>query len=864
MTQDNNPIKFVEKIKTAIRNPKLVQMLIAVVVMAIISLSFFHPDAIEGNTLRQYDMLQGQAIGEETHNFLEQTGEKSWWTNSLFGGMPTFQISPTYSSNSLFNWISTIYGLGLPSPANLLFMMMFGFMILMMAMNVKWQYGLIGAIAWGFSTYFIIIIGAGHIWKFVTLCYIPPTIAGIIMAYRGRMLMGSALAALFAMMQISSNHIQMSYYFLFVIVALVIAFFIIAYRKHQIAAWGKATGMLALAAILAVCANLPNLYNTYEYSKETIRGKSTELTYEDQNSSGKSASVDKNYITQYSYGRAETFTLFIPNVKGGASAKPVNGQMQAMSLGDLEEAEDMVKSGTLDSTSSQFLQYISQYFGEPESTNGPIYVGVIIFALFIAGCVIVKGPVKWALLVMTIISILLALGRNCMWFTDFFIDYIPMYSKFRTVESILVIAEFTIPVLAILALQKIITDPKKYKEAVCWSFGAVAFFCLLGILAPGVYGSVITPNDENTSAMITQQLTAQGYDRETVRSFSLENPTIYHAIRTLRRSMIQSDALRSIIYLALSFIALVVLYRGKIKAIYVTVFIGALILADLYSVNKRYLSHESFVGESMAMAEPFPMTPADQQILADTTTSYRVMDIQRFWQPGPSYRHKAIGGYHAAKLTRYQDLIDCHLGNITTGRPSEADMNVLNMLNAKYIVTSPQQAMLNPDALGNAWFVDELEFVKGADAEMDALDTLDPASEAVADEKFKDVIKGASPREEGDTIFLTKYAPNRLTYHSESNGDRLAVFSEVYFPYGWHATIDGKSVNIGRVNYLLRAMNIPAGKHTVEMWFDPTSIHTTVSIATCSVIIIYLMLGFAIFLLIKNYRPTTEEDKWDE
>ncbi|MDE6225414.1 MAG: YfhO family protein, partial [Muribaculaceae bacterium] len=265
-----------------------------------------------------------------------------------------------------------------------------------------------------------------------------------------------------------------------------------------------------------------------------------------------------------------------------------------------------------------------------------------------------------------------------------------------------------------------------------------------------------------------------------------------------------------------------------------------------------------------AMTEPFPMTPADQQILADTTTSYRVMDIQRFWQPGPSYRHKAIGGYHAAKLTRYQDLIDCHLGNITTGRPSEADMNVLNMLNAKYIVTSPQQAMINPDALGNAWFVDELEFVKGADAEMDALDTIDPASEAVADEKFKDVIKGASPKEEGDTIFLTKYAPNRLTYHSESNGDRLAVFSEVYFPYGWHATIDGKSVNIGRVNYLLRAMNIPAGKHTVEMWFDPTSIHTTVSIATCSVIIIYLMLGFAIFLLIKNYRPATEEDKWDE
>ncbi|MDE5572260.1 MAG: hypothetical protein K2I94_00655, partial [Muribaculaceae bacterium] len=569
---------------------------------------------------------------------------------------------------------------------------------------------------------------------------------------------------------------------------------IIAYRKHQIAAWGKATGMLAVAAILAVGANLPSLYNTYEYSKETIRGKSTELT--SFNDVADSKGVDKNYITQYSYGRAETFTLFIPNVKGGASAKPVNGQMQAMSLGDLDEVTEMVNKGTLDQTSSQFLQYISQYFGEPESTNGPIYVGVIIFALFIAGCVIVKGPFKWALLAMTIISILLALGRNCMWFTDFFIDYIPMYSKFRTVESILVIAEFTIPVLAILALQKIITDPAKYKETVCWSFGAVAFFCLLGILAPGVYGSVITENDENISSMITQQLSAQGYDRETVRSFSLENPTIYHAIIALRKSMIESDALRSLVFLALSFIALVVLYRGKVKAVYVTAFIGVLVLVDLYSVNKRYLSHESFVGESMALTDPFPMTPADQQILQDTTSNYRVLDIQRFWQPGPSYRHKAIGGYHAAKLTRYQDMIDCHLGNFTTGDPTEADMNVLNMLNARYVVASPQQAMLNPDALGNAWFVDELQFVKGADAEMDALDTLDPAVEAVADEKFNGTIKAASPKEEGDTIFLTKYAPNRLTYHSDSNGERLAVFSEVYFPYGWHATIDGKSTNI--------------------------------------------------------------------
>ncbi len=858
--QDNKTeLSFTQRFKQALRNPKIIQMLIAVAVMAVISLAFFHPDAMEGNSLRQYDMLQGQAIGEETREYLEQTGEKSWWTNSLFGGMPTFQISPTYSSNALFDWITKAYGLGLPSPANLLFMMMFGFMILMMAMNVKWQYGLIGAVAWGLSTYFIIIIGAGHLWKFITLSYIPPTIAGIIMAYRGRLLTGSAIAALFAMMQIASNHVQMTYYFAFVIFALVVAFLVDAIKKHRIASWGKATGMLAIAGVLAVGANLPNLYNTYEYSKETMRGGHSELTQAVTDSSNSSDGLNRDYITQYSYGRAETFSLLIPNVKGGASAKPVKGEMQALSLSDLDEAQEMLNNGSIDPAQGQFLQYLSQYFGEPEGTNGPVYVGVIIFALFLVGCFIVKGPLKWALVVMTVISLLLALGRNCMWFTDFFIDYIPMYSKFRTVESILVIAEFTIPVLAILALQKIITAPREHKTAVCWAFGIVAFFCLAGLFAPSFYGNVVTSNDEQVSAMIGQQLAAQGYPREVISMFSLDNPTIYQTVKSLRYSMIQSDSLRSLVFLAIAFGALALLYFGKFKAIWTTAIVGVLVLIDLYSVNKRYINHESFVAETMAMTDPFPMSGADRQILNDTTTYYRVMDLQRFWQPAPSYRHKTIGGYHAAKLTRYQDLIDRHLAAVTMGRPADADMRVLDMLNARYIVTSPDQAVVNPNALGNAWFVDNLDFVMGADAEMDALDTIDPATEAVADEKFKDVIKNASPKEQGDTIYLTKYAPNRLTYHSDSKGDRLAVFSEVYFPYGWHATVDGNPASIGRVNYILRAVNIPAGSHTVEMWFDPKSIHTTVSVATASVILIYLLLAGALFMLFKNYRPAADD-----
>lgn len=835
-----------EKIKQILASRRTWCIVGSVIIMALIAFIYFYPDDAQGNVLRQHDVQQGIAIGQEVKAFSQQTGVHSRWTGSLFSGMPTFQISPSYPSNSLFAWIGTAMGLGLPTPANFLVMMMLGFFILLLAMRLRWYVALIGAIAYGFSSYFIIIIGAGHIWKFITLAYIPPTIAGVILAYRGRYLAGAALAALFAMMQIAANHVQMTYYFLFVILGLVIAFLVKAIGEKQIRQWVIATCALAAAAILAVGANLPSLYNTYEYSKETMRGAHSELTRPSDNAENSTQGLDRDYITQYSYTPSETFTLLIPNIKGGASNKPEKGGNKSMSLSELPAAKEMVDKGNISPQEAQYLDYMSQYFGDPEGTNGPVYVGALIFALFILGCVIVRGPLKWALLILTILSILLALGRHFMGLTDLMIDHMPMYSKFRTVESILVIAEFTMPLLAALALQQLLEgDPaatwKKWSKPILWSFGITLAFCLLGILLPSIYGDAVVERDRQMAGYISQMLSANGADAAVIQTFSLDNPRIYSAIESLRYSMVERDALRSFIIVAAGLGILLLYFRRRLSLPVAVVLCGILVLGDLFLVNKRYLDTESFVPRRLAQGDPFPLTPADQMILADTTTHYRVMNIPEFWAAGPSYHHKTIGGYHAAKLTRYQDLIDRHLSNFLSNNPSDADWNVLNMLNARYIVDQGGQPLQNPEAMGNAWFVSEIRYVDNADAEMEALSDIDPAVTAVADKKFADILGTAKAIAEGDTIRLTAYTPNSLTYNVRSAAGGLAVLSEVYFPWGWTATIDNREVPIGRVNYLLRAVQVPAGVHTLTLVFDPRSLHTTSSAAYICIAIIYLL-----------------------
>lgn len=812
--------------------------LLGVGILLVITLVYFYPDVFEGNVLRQHDTLQGVANGQEAAAFAEATGETTRWTNSLFSGMPTFQISPSYGSSKLISTVERAYSLWLPNPANLVFIMMLGFYILMLAMRTRWYVALLGAIAYGFSSYFFIIIGAGHIWKFSTLAYVPPTIAGIILCYRGKYIGGGVLAAFFAMLQIAANHIQMTYYFLFVIVALVIAFFVEHKRANTLKKWAKATGVLAIAAALAVGANLPSLYNTYEYSKQTMRGGHSELAVASANST--KGGLDKNYITQWSYGISETFSLLIPNIKGGATIIPTDGQNVQTSMAEVEQVKEDYQKGKIDYQTYSNLQMFPQYFGDQPMTNGPVYVGALIFALFILGLIIVKGPVKWALFAVTVLSVALSWGHNLMWLTDWFIDHFPLYNKFRTVASILVIAEFTMPLLAALALQKIVTTPdffKLHSKAFFGSFGISIFFCLLGMMAPSVFGSGISQMEADMFA----EYAAQGYDLS----------PLYASLQDARMAMVSADALRSFVFLVIGAALFWLYFKNILKKEALCGALLMVVLIDMYPVDKRYLNTKSFSMKPAMAQQTIEPRPVDLQILQDTAMNYRVMDLSRFGDAMPSYFHKCIGGYHAAKLTRYQDLIDRQI--------SKNNVEVLNMLNAKYLVVDDTTAHINPEALGNGWFVDKVTYVKGAQAEMAVLDTLHTAVGAVADESFRSVLGEAKAVMPGDTIIETVYKPNELHYKTISRNGGLAVFSEIYFPWGWTATVDGKEVPVGRVNYVLRALQLPAGEHTVVFRFDPQSVHTTETVAYASVVLIYLALIGAFLLLGKGNCCKKEE-----
>lgn len=812
--------------------------LLGVGILLVITLVYFYPDVFEGNVLRQHDTLQGVANGQEAAAFAEATGETTRWTNSLFSGMPTFQISPSYGSSKLISTVERAYSLWLPNPANLVFIMMLGFYILMLAMRTRWYVALLGAIAYGFSSYFFIIIGAGHIWKFSTLAYVPPTIAGIILCYRGKYIGGGVLAAFFAMLQIAANHIQMTYYFLFVIVALVIAFFVEHKRANTLKKWTKATGVLAVAAALAVGANLPSLYNTYEYSKQTMRGGHSELAVASANST--KGGLDKNYITQWSYGISETFSLLIPNIKGGATIIPTDGQNVQTSMAEVEQVKEDYQKGKIDYQTYSNLQMFPQYFGDQPMTNGPVYVGALIFALFILGLIIVKGPVKWALFAVTVLSVALSWGHNMMWLTDWFIDHFPLYNKFRTVASILVIAEFTMPLLAALALQKIVTTPdffKLHSKAFFGSFGISIFFCLLGMMAPSVFGSGIS----QMAADMFAEYAAQGYDLS----------PLYASLQDARMAMVSADALRSFVFLVIGAALFWLYFKNILKKEALCGALLVVVLIDMYPVDKRYLNTKSFSMKPAMAQQTIEPRPVDLQILQDTAMNYRVMDLSRFGDAMPSYFHKCIGGYHAAKLTRYQDLIDRQI--------SKNNVEVLNMLNAKYLVVDDTTAHINPEALGNGWFVDKVTYVKGAQAEMAVLDTLHTAVGAVADESFRSVLGEAKAVMPGDTIIETVYKPNELHYKTISRNGGLAVFSEIYFPWGWTATVDGKEVPVGRVNYVLRALQLPAGEHTVVFRFDPQSVHATETVAYASVALIYLALIGAFLLLGKGNCCKKEE-----
>ena len=831
---------------------KLLPDLSAILAFVLLSFAYFFPADIENRILFQHDTAAGAGAGQEVKEYYEQTGERSRWTNSLFGGMPMYQIAPSYDSTKSLQWVQKAYQLFLPDYVCLTFMLMLGFYILLRVFGIPvWLAGL-GGIMWAFSSYFFILISAGHIWKFITLAYVPPTIAGIVLAYRGKLLWGGILTALFVALQITSNHVQMSYYFFFVILFFVGAYFEKAWRTKTLPQFFKASAVLIVAALVGIAANVSNLYHTYAYSKETMRGKS-ELVQTGDAAKQTSSGLDRDYITQWSYGIDETLTLLVPNFKGGASA----------ALSQSETA--MSKANPM---YSSLYGSLTQYFGTQPMTSGPVYVGAFVLFLFVLGCFIVKGPLKWALIGATFFSIVLSWGKNFMPLTDFFIDYVPLYNKFRAVSSILVIAEFTIPLLAIFALKRLLEEPeilKQEKKPLGISLLLTAGIALLLAVAPGSIGSGYVPAQE-------AQMLQNAVNQQMIPANELSG--ILANLGEMRAELVSSDALRSFIIIGIGCSLLWLYASGKLRSSLTIAGITILCLADMWGVNKRYLNDAQFVPHSIR-TETFTKTNTDELILQDTSLDYRVLNFatSTFDDNNTSYWHKSVGGYHPAKLRRYQEMIEHHISPemqaaykaIATagGEMDSVDANkfrILNMLNTKYFIFPAGQQrqtvpILNPHAYGNAWFVNKVQYVNNANEEIDALDSIIPTETAVVDARFKDVLKGAteSYKDSLSSIRLTSYAPNRLTYETNNAQDGIAVFSEIYYPDGWHVTIDGQPAELARADYILRTMYVPAGQHTIEMRFDPTSLHVTEGIAYGALALLVIGIIVAVLIAKRKY-----------
>ena len=809
---------------------------LVVVLFAVISFAYFFPADLDGRILYRHDASAGRGAGQELSEYHERTGKVSRWTNATFSGMPTYQTAPSYQSTGVLNQVMKAYHLWLPENVWYVFAYLLGFYILLRAFDFRWHLAALGAIVWAFSSYFFIIIAAGHIWKVMALAYLPPLIAGLVLAYRGKLLRGFCVTALFSAFEIDANHVQMTYYYLFVIAAMVIAYGVDAVRRGQWKGFLRATGVCAAGALIGVLLNLSNLYHTWQYAQESMRGKSelVKKNVTNQTSSG----LDRDYITQWSYGIDETWTLLVPNAKGGASV-PLAANAKAM-----EKA---------DPNFMQIYQQMGQYWGDQPGTSGPVYVGAFVLMLFVLGLFIVKGPMKWALLGATVLSILLSWGHNFMPFTDFFLDYVPMYSKFRTVASILVIAEFTIPLLAMLALKRLVDEPDLMSRRMRWvyvSFGLTGGIALLFALMPTVFFS------DFISAAELEAL--KGIPADYLAPLESN-------LRSIREGIFVADCWRSFWIIAIG-MALLLLYRyRKLKAEYMVGAMVLLCLIDMWQVNKRYLNDGMFVEKSMR-EQAQPMTETDRLILRDKDLDYRVLNLasNTFNENETSYYHKSIGGYHAAKLRRYQDLIDNYIapemqqlmsalakaGGDMTKVKGDSIFPVLNMLNAKYFIVPLQDnktvPIQNPYVLGNAWFVDKLNFVNNANQELEALGKLNLRHEAVADARFKAVLGEATPQDSTSVVKLTAYAPNQLTYEVKSTTGGVMVFSEIYYPE-WTATVDGKPVEIGRADYVLRALKVDKGQHQVVLTFDPKSVKQTETVAYAAYVVLLLVVLFGLY-----------------
>ncbi len=817
---------------------KIMPEVLVIVLFAAISFAYFFVPVSQGKILYRHDSSAGKGMGHEMTEYRERTGEQTRWTNSVFGGMPTYQMAPSYGSTDGLKSIVSMYHLWLPDYVWYIFAYLLGFYIMLRAFDFRRSLAVLGSVIWAFSSYFLIIIAAGHLWKVFALAYLPPMIGGIVLAYRGKYLWGLIVTALFTAFEISANHVQMTYYYMFIIFFLVLGFLVDAIRQKRISHFLKASGVCLAAAIIGVAMNISNLYHTWEYQKESMRGKSELVKKNSANQTD--SGLERDYITAWSYGIGETWTLLIPNAKGGASVPMIQNKIVQ------EKGDPMYEF---------VYQQLGQYWGEQPGTSGPVYVGAFVMMLFILSLFIVKGTVKWSLLAATILSVLLSWGHNFMPFTDFFIDYMPMYSKFRTVASILVIAEFTIPLLAMLALKRIVDEPELLTRKIKYvyiSFALTAGIAAVFALGGGAFFDFISSSE-----------------RQALSQFPADqlNPLLDN-LTSLREQIFAADCWRTFFIIVIGTLLLLFYKAGKLKAEYMVGCVCVLCLIDMWQVDKRYLNDSMFVPKSERDA-PIEMTETDRQILEDKSLDYRVLNFSSntFNENETSYFHKSIGGYHAAKLRRYQEVIEAHISPEmnaamkaiaeAAGDMSAVDGNklfpVINMLNTKYFIMPLQGGanapLPNPYAYGNAWFVDKVSYVNNANEELSALGTTDLRHTAVADKAFSDVLGQSKANDSTATVRLEKYEPNQLEYSVSSKNGGVVVFSEIYYP-GWNATVDGVEVPVGRANYILRAISVKPGSHKVVLDFHPKSVSVTETIAYIATAI--LMLMFVAIVIVKR------------
>lgn len=797
-----------------------------IVIAIFIVLVFFYLSPIfGGKTLVQTDVVQAEGSQKELFEYKERDGKAPGWTNSMFGGMPTYQIWYEHANN-----VTSYIGKGLraifPVPTDIVLLYLLGGYFLFSVLRIKPWLAAVGAVALAFTSYNFIYIEAGHLNKAYALAYIPPIIGAMMLCYQGSRLWGPVLLTLFLAMEIRANHVQMTYY-LFIALLVLVGFELYhAIREKQWKPFLQASALQAGGVLLAIAVNASVLFPTYEYSQLTIRGKAN-IEKADQ---GGSSGLDREYAYAWSQGVGENITFLIPNAYGGRNTGPVLGAKS-------EVVKAMATLGIPETQGTQFAQQLPAYWGEKQITSGPWYFGAAVIFLFILGLVIVKGRLKWWILVTTVLTIFLAFGRHFPLISDLFFDYFPMYNKFRAVESILIIPAILIPMLAILAVNELLTRADKIPDLdkkVLYTFFGVGGFCLLIALMPSLFLDFRNTDHQQLIASLQQY-------------FGDSGGQVAAALVKDRASLASADAYRSLFIVAITFGLVWFYLKKKLSMPMFIGILGVVILADLWSVDKRYLNNDSFV-EERASRTRIPEREVDQLIRLDKDLSYRVLDLTTnpFNDARASYYHKNFGGYHAAKLMRFQEVLE-HQFN---GAINE---DVLDMFNVRYLITQDnengsERINRRSTAAGNAWFVNRVTLVNSNEQEMRAIDSFDPKREAFVHEEFKDLLNtsrlGSSENAE---IKLVSYHPDTLKYEYTSPSDAFAVFSEVFYDKGWKAFIDGEEVPIIRTDYILRGLQVPGGNHTVEFIFEPTTMRISSIVSLIASILLVLGLGFAIW-----------------